>query len=277
MPQQLIKNKKTFWLLAAAVLLIFFHWTGLLSPVENLFLRVLSPLSGVFYRLGSGAGADYNDLTDRRDLRALLEEKEKENRELVTANAELNQLKAENWLLRQYQRFFNDQKYDYQLVNVVARDFIDQNQLTRSRLLISRGSANGLREGLPVVNQEGIIVGRLTGVKTNVAEVALITDRECRLATAIQNETEVLGIAEGEAGLTVKINFIQQTKTIAVDNIVVTSGLEASVPGGLVIGRVSQVNKESNELWQNAVVEPLAELDNLRILSVIMSPADNLQ
>ena len=70
--------------------------------------------------------------------------------------------------------------------------------------------------------------------------------------------------------LTVNMVFISQTEKIEIGNIVVASGLEKNIPRGLVIGRVSKVEKESNELWQSAVIEPIANLDELIIISVLL-------
>jgi len=158
------------------------------------------------------------------------------------------------------------------LADVVAREVVEQSASQRNKLIINRGFKDGLRENLAVVNSLGLVVGRLTRVKESLSEVSLLVDPACRLAVSVQSENGVSGLADGESGLTVKISFIPQTVKVAVDQLVVTAGLENDVPGGLVIGRVSQVDQASNELWQEAVVEPAADLDNLKIVAVIVPP-----
>ena len=72
----------------------------------------------------------------------------------------------------------------------------------------------------------------------------------------------------GDLGLTVKLNFVGQTEKINLGDIITTSGLEKDIPAGLVIGRVSQINNNQNDVWQNINIEPAVNFDNLRIVSV---------
>jgi len=51
---------------------------------------------------------------------------------------------------------------------------------------------------------------------------------------------------------------------------VVTSGLEEKIPGGLVIGKVTKVNSDSNEVWQSADIEPLIDFDHLTMVSILL-------
>jgi rod shape-determining protein MreC len=79
-----------------------------------------------------------------------------------------------------------------------------------------------------------------------------------------------MGITEGDLGLTIKMNFIPQSDTINLDDTVITSGLGGNIPRGLVIGKVSQVNNRSNEIWQDVSIEPLINLNSLTIVSVLI-------
>ena len=66
------------------------------------------------------------------------------------------------------------------------------------------------------------------------------------------------------------MNFIPQSKSINKEDIVVTSGLERTITRGLVIGQISEVIKESNELWQEAVLESNINFNELTIVSVLL-------
>ena len=63
---------------------------------------------------------------------------------------------------------------------------------------------------------------------------------------------------------------IPQSEKVSLDDIVITSGLGENIPRGLVVGKVILVNSESNEIWQSATIEPLANFDNLTLVSVIL-------
>lgn len=71
-------------------------------------------------------------------------------------------------------------------------------------------------------------------------------------------------------GLTIKLEMVAQSELLQIGQEIVTSGLEPAVPQNLLIGRISQVNKENNALWQDAVLEPLADPNQLSFVSVII-------
>ena len=66
------------------------------------------------------------------------------------------------------------------------------------------------------------------------------------------------------------MDFIPQSVNLEIDDLVITSGLEGSIPRGLQVGKIFEINKESNELWQSAFVDPLSNLNNIFIVSVII-------
>ncbi|MCX6798368.1 MAG: hypothetical protein NTX66_04140, partial [Candidatus Falkowbacteria bacterium] len=107
-------------------------------------------------------------------------------------------------------------------------------------------------------------------VKDNLAEIYLVTNKNCKLAAAILGEGKTTGIVTGELGLTSKMEFIPQTENIKEGDLAATSGLEQNIPRGLVIGRVTKVVKENNAVWQSAAIEPQINLDSLSIISILL-------
>ncbi len=137
-------------------------------------------------------------------------------------------------------------------------------------IIIDRGESDGLEKGLVVIDDKGVVVGKIVATKGKIAQVLLTNNPECKLAAKILNDANTSGITEGELGLTISMGFIPQTNEIRVNDIVVTSGLEEAIPRGLVIGRVTAVARESNELWQRALLEPLSDPNSLIIVSVLL-------
>jgi rod shape-determining protein MreC len=189
---------------------------------------------------------------------------------LIVANTNLKMVDEENNILREQLGFFAKNKYKHILSNVIFRGDIADISGQTETIIIDKGSRDGLSPGLPVLSSEGIIVGKIAAVKDNIAEVYLTNNPKCKLAATILSQTNTTGIAEGELGLTIKMNFIPQNINIAKNNTVITSGLEKFIPRGLVIGNVIDVYKENNELWQTATIEPLVNGDDLIIVSIIM-------
>lgn len=254
---------------ATIMLLIFFHFIGILTPIESFFSKIMNPVLGGFYSISSSLRVAYNENTDKKDLNILLEQMDNQVKELIVKNARLEILEEENKILRDNLKFLTKNDLKHIMANVVSRGGLEDSS-EQNTIIIDKGAKDGLYPGLAAVSSQGIIVGKVINVKDNLADVYLITNKECKIAVAIQNEDKTSGIASGDMGLTVNMEFIPQTEKIEIGNIVVASGLEKNIPRGLVIGRVSEVIKENNKLWQNAVIEPIADLDELIMVSVLV-------
>ncbi|OIO08344.1 rod shape-determining protein MreC [Candidatus Falkowbacteria bacterium CG_4_10_14_0_2_um_filter_41_15] len=257
-------------IIVVAGLLIFLHFIGVLSPLERLTVKVSQPIFNKLYSLGSDWRKDYNQKNSQVDLNAKVNDLENELGTLVVANARLKDLENENQKLREYLNFFSQQQMNYILAKVTSQEnFLDSVKYGQN-IIINQGSVNNLIPGLVVINGQGVVVGKVLEVKENSARVCLLINNSCKLVVSILNQNRTIGVTEGNLGLTVKINFVGQTEKINQGDIVVTSGLEKDIPAGLVLGRVSQINNNENDVWQNINVEPLVNFDNLGIVSVVL-------
>lgn len=263
-----LNNKKYIKLVAVIVLLIFLHFIKVLNPVEDFVVKIFNPVLSSFHSAATHVRITYKNQTDKRDLALLVAQLEKVVTDLITENAHLKSLEEENQVLREYLKFSKENEQSFVLGNIVARKGLETIDLDKN-LIIDKGTDDGVKNGSAVISKNTII-GKVVGVKNNLAEICLITNRDCKLAASIQNKDKTSGIIKGELGLTVNMEFIPQTEEVNVGDIVVTSNLEDNIPGQLVIGKISEVKKESNELWQSAIIEPLVDMDDLVIVSVLI-------
>jgi len=134
---------------------------------------------------------------------------------LTAENAELKSLKEENRILREHLNFLDEREFKYVIANVIARSDLTAVSDSDQALTIDKGFEHGLVPGSVVLSDQGIVVGKITDVKKNTARVSLITSNECKLAVTIQGRSMTSGIAEGNLGLTVTMNFIPKQKRLA--------------------------------------------------------------
>jgi len=258
-------------LLAAAaviVLLIFLHYSKLLVPAESVITGISRPVFSKIYSASFYIRQAYSEQTSKRDLSGEIKNLQAKVDSLTFENAKSASLEEENATLRQYLKFLSENKLHYVMADIISVGGLDS-QGSGQTVIIDKGSKDGIRAGLAIVSGQGIIIGKITNVKDYLSEACLTTNRDCKLAATVENQDKTSGIAEGDLGLTIKMGFIPQTKNIKVGDIIVTSGLEQDIPRGLVIGSVSQVDKENNNLWQNATIEPLIDPGTLSIVSVL--------
>ena len=227
-------TKKVFIAVFVAGLLIFFHYTKISLPLESILQKYTKSIFLKIYSLSSGVRVVYYNQTTKRDLSS--ENKECQNNvdKLIAENARLRGVEDENKTLSGYLNFFRKNKYNYLMANVVSRSVVGGIQNSQS-LIIDRGLKDGLKNGLVVVDLNGIVVGKISKIKEEVAEVELTTNPNCRLAAAISGDNKTSGVAHGDLGLTIKLDFVPQGREMKDGGLVVTSGLEDGIPWGLVL------------------------------------------
>lgn len=261
------KNNPLVPALIIAVALFFLHIVGILRPAENFLSYLIKPVAARFYNLGTGLRASYDANNNPEDLNAKVERLTKEAAALTVANSRTMEVGEENQKLRAALKFAATSSSRVVVASVIAKEAAAEDSLG---LIINRGSKDGLMAGLAVVSADGLIVGKVLEVKETTAKICLTTNPNCQLAAAIQNSDKTQGITDGDLGLTIRMNYIPQLEKVSPGDIVITSGLGEHIARGLVIGKVTQVRNASNEVWQEATIEPLIDLDNLTIVSVII-------
>ena len=263
-------NKKAVKIMAVIGLLVFLHIFGWLNWLENSVGRALNPVLSGFYNFSSNIRNVYDWQFNKHDLEKNLKEMEEKLNRLTAENAKLKITEEENKVLREYLRFLAKDDYRYIMANVIARGDISDSAGVVDSIVIDKGREDGVSPGLAVINGQGIIIGKISEVKEDIAKINLTYSKKCKIAATILNEEKTAGITEGKLGLTIEMNFIPQGTKLNIDDLVVTSGLEENIPRGLVVGKIISVDSESNELWQKAIIEPVADINNLIFVSVLL-------
>ncbi len=255
-------------LFVGAFVLMLLDTTGAFSPVESVFQTVLRPMALALTeaRLAVGeltqTARDLQTLRQRnRDLEALVER-------LTVENLQLAEMAAENATLRAFFRFAQaNPAFDLRGGQIIARTLGVGASPYVQIILIDLGSRHGLRQGMPVVTDRGL-VGRVTQVFPTGAEVLLLTDPTSAVNVMTQ-ASRAPGVLKGRVGQLPIMDFIPLTAEIAVGEIVITSGLGGTFPKGIIAGQVVEVLRNDNQPFQQAVVQPTVDFDRLELVLVM--------
>lgn len=134
-------------------------------------------------------------------------------------------------------------------------------------VIINRGSDDGLRKGMPVVTQQGL-VGQISAVTAGAARVQLINDPGSTVNILLQysdTEAVLVGDISGE----INLELIPQAAIIQTGDIIVTSGYGGNYPSNLLVGQVSTVRSNAYDLFQSASVQSAVDFSRLEIVLVI--------
>jgi rod shape-determining protein MreC len=137
-------------------------------------------------------------------------------------------------------------------------------------ITVNRGTAHGVALNAPVIAAGGL-VGRVISIGSDVAQIQLLTDRDCSVG-ALLARTRARGVVAGSGeqasptGLT--LNYVSNLEEVVEGDLIVTSGMDGIYPKGIAIGRVASV-RNGPRLFKLVTVEPAANLDRLEEIFIL--------
>ena len=134
-------------------------------------------------------------------------------------------------------------------------------------VIINRGSNDGIRRGMPVVTDQGL-VGRVDAVIADASRVQLITDPASTVNVRLQNAETDASLSGSITG-DLRLDFVSQDTSIQSGDLVLTSGLGGGYPPNLIVGQVGNVRTNDVDLFQQANVQPVVDFNRLQIVLII--------
>ncbi|MFB0980310.1 MAG: rod shape-determining protein MreC [Alteromonadaceae bacterium] len=136
------------------------------------------------------------------------------------------------------------------------------------QVVINRGSDDGIYEGQPVLDDEGI-VGQVLHVGINSSRVILITDVTHAVPVRIsRNGVRLVATGTGQIDKLTH-NFVPHSSDIRSGDLLVTSGLGDKYPEGYPVSRVTTVVQSDASAFALVQSEPVAKIDRLRYLLLL--------
>jgi rod shape-determining protein MreC len=134
-------------------------------------------------------------------------------------------------------------------------------------MFMDHGSDDGIRYGMPVVTEQGL-VGKVDAVLSGAARVQLITGPDAAANVRFQS-SQIDAMLVGSLTGDLTIEMIPQDVGLDPGELVLTSGLGGNYPIDVLIGQVVSVRKLETDLFQTAAVQPAVDFSSLRALLVI--------
>lgn len=229
----------------------------LLAPLQELFSSYSMRLRGAGHAIRGWGGLPEKNQELQQEVMLL--------RQKLT---ELDELREQNFILRQQIGFRKRQERRLIACSVLARDISGWWQTVR----IQHDGSPLIQPDLAVINDRGL-VGKTSEISGRTADVLLISDPGCRVAVQIGGKG-AFAILSGQ-GLSwhgrvlCKLTFINKNIPVQRGDEVFTSGLGGIFPKGIKVGTIESVTLDANGLHQVAEVAPAADLGQLDVVFVV--------
>ena len=203
---------------------------------------------------------------------------ESENRRLLKQNALLTQQliqHQEGYLEGLRLKRLLALKEQIQAVTVAASVTGRNRKSLHQTIIINKGTAQGIKIGMPVVAESGI-VGRIIETSWHVSRVLLLIDENSNVDSIVQGGRGQ-GILQGDAHGRCFLKYVPKMEQVGVGDAVITSGVCGIFPKSWLLGTISRVNKGENGLFQNIEVIPAVDFSKLEEVLVLTSLKKGLE
>ncbi|MCL1785848.1 MAG: rod shape-determining protein MreC [Alphaproteobacteria bacterium] len=231
---------------AASLLPVFFFYILLDKPdykIMNAVRHVIVPTAHVVgdalswpFRAFGRSAANFYTLTQAK----------RENEELrVRLDAALSRQSLCDTAIMENQRLETllGIARDAPLKTIIARAVLEYSAFRHTTLSISKGTADGIREGQAVISTDGSLLGVVAEVFENSARVRGLEDTKSNIPVRVAG-SEVYGFLRGNGERAPIFEFFSDQEFVPTRGIrLVSSGIRGNLPNGIFVGVVDREGK----------------------------------
>lgn len=252
-------------------ILLFFSviFESRFSPLKAVTSAVITPMQSGVNEVGSSI---YNRVSNQKEKSALIEENKKLTEQLAEYSAQIKVYEQENYELKRLQELLDlkEQYTDYNTIG--ARVIATDSTNWFYTFVIDKGSEDGVKVGCNILAGNGL-AGIVTEVGSNYAKVRSIIDDNSNVSANISG-TETLCTVSGDLSLMkegyINVGYINKMDTIEEGAELVTSHVSDKFLPGLLIGYITDVQMDANNLTKSAKCIPVVDFNNLQEVLVIL-------
>ena len=268
-----LKNKSILIglsVLCTGLIAVSFLEGDAVSPIRQASGFVITPIQKGINGFGSWLSGLTDNFEDAVSLRKENEELQAKVDTLTEENTQLVQDKEELTRLRELLSL--DEQYDdYEKVGarIIAKESGNWFQL----FTIDKGSSDGIQKDCNVISGGGL-VGIVTEVGPNWATVRSIIDDNSNVSAMVSTTSDQCIIAgdlrlidEGSLNL---VKLTDADNKVHVGDKIVTSYISEKFLPGILIGYISELNNDSNNLTKSGYITPVVDFRHLQEVLVIL-------
>ncbi|CAM3758217.1 rod shape-determining protein MreC [Polynucleobacter antarcticus] len=248
-------------------MLIDFRFKAL-DPIRDSLNWILRPLEYVMVMPRNMYEATSDYFTTRGTL-------DRENQTMKIRQAELSLLAnqseflvVENQNLRQLMDLQKQLPFKTLPVEIL---FNPTNPMSQ-RIVINRGSTDGLKQGNPIANDAGIL-GQVVRLYSNSAEVSLLEDRDFAVPVQVARNGLRASVFGAGRGNPLELRYLPVASDLEVGDILITSGIDGVYPPGFAVAVISRIERNADKNSSNVFCEPVTPVNRYRqALALLYDP-----
>lgn len=276
--RKLIPSKYIYLFMAFVCFLLLFLsvvFGERISVLKSVASAVVTPMQSGINQLGTKL---YDNMIEKKNIDELLADNKKLKKQLEETEAKLQRYEKDSSELKRIQELvgLQEQYPDYDMVG--ARVIATDSTNWFYTFIIDKGEDDGVFVGCNVLAGNGL-AGIVTEVGKNYAKVRSIIDENSHISASVSG-TKILCTVSGDLTLIedgyISVGYINKEDQIDEGAKLVTSHVSDKFLPGLLIGYISDVSVDSNNLTQSAKCMPVVEFRNLQEVMVILTKKEDI-
>lgn len=269
-----------YWLLVIVAVCAVCMGASFFADIKSGPLRVIADYTVIPMQKGINTiGTWVGDVTDNF---ATLKDVQKENKKLKEQNANLvmenNQLQQKSVELDRFYDLYKMDQNTSDYPKVGARVIANNGSNWFTSFIIDKGSKDGIRKEMNVLSGSGL-VGIVTEVRPHSSTVRSIID-DVNISAMVMTTFDQC-IVSGDLKLindgVIKFEQLANNDNeVAVGEQIVTSHISSKYLQGLLIGYVSDVKTDANNLTRSGYIIPAVDFKKLQEVMVITTTKQDL-
>ncbi|MGH3023542.1 MAG: rod shape-determining protein MreC [Gaiellaceae bacterium] len=246
---------------------------GPLHAAQRIGVSVLMPFEVAGERVARPFRDGWAYVSDLFDAKSDADELRRELEETRNALIAAQTQAQENERIAAIAEFIAGPSFPEDYEPIVARVVARPPTPYQQEVVIAAGTDAGVRENAPVVTDDGL-VGRVTEVTSNSANVMLITDQRNAVSAVVLGSAAPGIVRHGMSASSLILDRVGKEELVEEGDLVVTAGwrtlrFESLFPPKIPIGTVKSVGQQDVDLYKRIQISPLVDFDSLAEVIVL--------
>ena len=230
----------------------------------------------------NSVGTFFSNKSDRfQTLESVMDENTKLKEQVEKLSTELNTVKLEQYELEDLRELYKlDQKYpNYKKVaaNVIGKDSGNWFNV----FLIDKGKKDGIEKDMNVMAGNGL-VGIVIDVGPHYAKVRSIIDDTSKVSGMVTTTSDNLivsgSLQKMNEDMVIEFNNLNdKDNEVSINDPVVTSAVSYNYQQGILIGYISSIETDSNNLTKSGTITPAVDFEHIEEVLVILNKKQTVE
>lgn len=259
------------FLAVICLILLFFSvvFENRFSALKKVTGMIITPMQAGINEIGTSV---YNNVSNRKTKNELMKENKELSAKLDEYSAQIKVYEQKNYELNRLQELLDlkEQYADYNTIG--ARVIATDSTNWFSTFIIDKGTKDGVQVGCNIL-ADGGLAGIVTEAGDDYAKVRAIIDDNSNVS-AIVSGNETLCTVSGDLKSIddgyINVGYINKADEIAEHAELVTSHVSDKFLPGLLIGYITEIELDANNLTKSAKCIPVVDFTNLQEVLVVL-------